>query len=472
MQRKPDRLAWGQHAVAAPQPSKRFSRRTCLTVGALTGLGLSLPAWFAAKAAAAGRGTTFGSAKTVIIIYLHGGHPQHETFDPKPEAPAEIRGEFQPIATRLPGCQFSELFPQMASIADKLTIIRSLAHGNTNHVQACLPALTGHVHGPEVRGRGDFPPSERDFPPYGAVIDHLRGLASGVPNWVQIGPLMTRSNGTVLHGQLPGFLGRRHSPLAIDQDLVPDDVTIEAVSGAEGMTTLRLEARRDLLGQIDAQQRLIERSAEARDMDAYVQKAFSLLTSGAVNRAFHLAAEPRALRDAYGRHHVGQSCLLARRLAEVGVPMINVHFCRTPRGSWDTHGNNFRQMKNVLAPVLDQAFTALVTDLDQRGMLDDVLVVAMAEFGRTPKINSKAGRDHWPFVYTAALAGAGVQPGTVYGSSDTLGAYPASNPHDPRDFAATLYHLLGVPDDTILHDLTGRPHSLVIGRKIDGILRG
>jgi hypothetical protein len=329
--------------------------------------------------------------------------------------------------------------------------------------------MTGHPHPPSVQARGDFPPSPTDFPPFGAVLNSLRRPGS-LPTWVQVGPLMRRFNGTILHGQSPGFLGPKYSPLAIDQDLLAEQVRVEAVTPDPELSISRLSDRQGLLQEIDRQRGLIDQAAEVRSLDSYQQRAFGLLSSPATSKAFDLAAEPAKMRDRYGRTQFGQSCLLARRLAEAGVPMINVHFCHTPAGSWDTHGKHFTTMKKLLCPTFDQAFAALVTDLDERGLLGRTLVWANAEFGRTPKINNNAGRDHWPWTYSIALAGGGIGQGVVYGSSDKIAAYPTSHPHDPCDLAATVYHLLGVPDDTQVHDQTTRPHHLVIGHKIDGLL--
>jgi uncharacterized protein (DUF1501 family) len=225
-----------------------------------------------------------------------------------------------------------------------------------------------------------------------------------------------------------------------------------------------------LLEHVDGQRRLIDRAAEAHQFDGYQQRAFRLLSSSSTARAFDLAGEPARVRERYGWTQFGQCCLLARRLAEAGVPMINVHYCHTPEGSCDTHSKHFVQMKQSLCPTFDQAFAALVSDLDDRGLLDRTLVLANAEFGRTPKINRAAGRDHWPWVYSLAMAGGGLGHGVVLGSSDKAAAYPTSHPHDPGDMAATVYHLLGVPAETVVTDQTGRPHHLVIGKKIDGLL--
>jgi hypothetical protein len=447
-----------------------LNRRDLLWAGGLWGLSLSLPDLLRAQASArGGRVSTFGRARSVIMLYLHGGHAQQETWDPKPEAPQPARGEFGAIATSVPGVQISELLPRSARITHKLALIRSLNHRHPDHVQASLPAMTGQHHPESDDLKDDPPPSPKDFPPFGAVLESLRP-SHQLPGWVQIGPLMRRNNGTVLHGQLPGFLGPRYSPLVIDQDLRPQDVKIQATSFGQDVSMLRLGSRRDLLGEVDAQRRWLDQAAQVHSFDAYRGRAMGLLASSATARAFNLAEEPAAIRDLYGRTHFGQCCLLGRRLAEAGVPMINVHYCRTPVGSWDTHFKHFPQMKNSLCPTFDRAFSALVDDLDQRGLLDQTLVLANAEFGRTPKVNKNGGRDHWPWVYSIALAGGGIARGAVYGASDKIAATPAARPHDPRDIAATIYHLLGVPPETIIYDQAHGPHPLVSGQKIDGLL--
>jgi hypothetical protein len=447
-----------------------MNRREVLRLGGAYGLALTLPDLLRARAAPPSSAVPgFGQAKSVIVLYLHGGHAQQETWDPKPDGPSPARGEFGAIATSVPGVRIGELLPRSSRLIHKLAVIRSMSHGNANHVQASLSAMTGHAHPPETEARGDFPPSPADFPPFGAVLSQVRPSA-GLPTWVQIGPLMRRANGTVLHGQLPGFLGLRHSPFAVDQDLLPAGVRIEATASDPHVPILRLTDRGRLLEQVEQERRRIDAAAEVATFDAFHRRAFNLLSAPATARAFDLAGEPPALRARYGRTQFGQRCLLARRLAEAGVPIINVHFCHTPAGSWDTHSQHFGQMKDLLCPVFDQAFAALVEDLDQRGLLGQTLVAATAEFGRTPRVNNSAGRDHWPFVYSIALAGGGTRPGTVLGASDGIAAYPTAHPHDPRDMAATIYHLVGVPADTIIHDQTNRPHALVVGQKIDGLL--
>lgn len=405
------------------------------------------------------------------MLFLHGGHPQQETFDPKPEGPLAVRGEFSAIDTSISGVRFSELLPKTAARMHRLAVVRSMSHENPNHVQACLPAQTGHKHPASQKRRGDFPPSLTDFPPFGAVLDSLRPPAPGrLPTWVRVGPLMRRSNGTVLHGQLPGFLGAKHSHFAVDQKLAASDVRIEALQPADELTSVRLNARRGLLQQFDAYRKLGDQSASVHNLEGYYGRAFDLLSSEKTRRAFDLASEPDRIRARYGKTEFGQRCLLARRLAEAGVPMTNVSFCHTPAGSWDTHSRNFSKMKNSLGPTLDTAVSALLDDLAERNLLDDTLLVINAEFGRTPKINKSAGRDHWPWVYSLVLAGAGVRGGTVHGASDNSAAYPIEHPHDPADMAATIYHLLGVPAETTIHDTLNRPHRLVIGRPIQPIL--
>jgi hypothetical protein len=420
------------------------------------------------RTAAAGSGT-FGRARSVILLYLHGGHAQQETWDPKPDGPAPERGEFGAIATSVPGVRVGELLPCSARIAHRLTILRSLSHGNANHVQASLTALTGHSHPPGTEARGDFPPSPNDPPPFGAVLSRLR-RPGPLPAWVQIGPLMRRNNGTVLHGQSPGFLGSRYAPLVIDQDLQAADVRVRAVATDADVPPPRLSGRRKLLAALDRQRRAMDRAAEIETFAAHQRRALHLLTGPAVARAFNLAGEPAAVRQRYGRTAFGQRCLLARRLAEAGVPVINVHYCLTPEGSWDTHNRHSAQMKDSLCPTFDTAFAGLVEDLNQRGLLGQTLVLATAEFGRTPKFNRAGGRDHWPWVYSVALAGGGTAPGRVLGASDKIAAYPTASPHHPADLAATVYHLLGIPPDTQLRDQSDRPHALLAGEPIRDLL--
>lgn len=450
--------------------SVQFTRRGVLQIGGATSFGLTLPQLLAARDNDGKGSGRFGVAKQVIILFLHGGHPQQETFDPKPDGPVETRGEFGAISTSIPGVQFSELLPKCATLADQFAVVRSMSHENTNHVQACLPAQTGHKHPASFRKMGDFPPSDTDFPPIGAVVDHLYEGSNRLPNWVRIGPLMSRNNGTTVHGQTPGFLGAKHSSFAVDQSLLSDDVKIEAVQGRTGLNDIRLSNRNNLREEFNKLSDRIKQRADSEELNDFYGRAAELLGSTKTRQAFALNEESAATRELYGSTEFGQRCLLARRLAEAGVPVVNISYCYKPGDSWDTHSRHFSRTKNQLAPDLDQAFSALIKDLDERGMADDTLVIVNAEFGRTPKINGNAGRDHWPYVYSLALFGAGVNRGAVYGASDKNAAYPQTTPIDPADMAATLYHCLGVPAETRILDSSGRPHSLIIGKPIDPIL--
>ncbi|MFN0055089.1 MAG: DUF1501 domain-containing protein [Planctomycetales bacterium] len=451
--------------------TQRSSRREALRLGGLFGLGLTLPQLLQSQTHADGDSpASFGAAKRVIMLYLHGGHPQQETFDPKPGGPSAVRGEFGAIETSVPGVQFCELFPRMAQCMDKLAVIRSMSHANANHVQAALPAQTGHAHPRSLEALGDFPPSASDFPPIGAVLDAIRPAPAHLPSWMRIGPLMRRANGTVIHGQTPGFLGERHNSFVIDQPLLPSDVRIGAITANSDLPTIRLSARRNLLAQFDRERGGMEETATTRDLDAFYQRAFSLLSAEETRRAFELHRELPGLRERYGATEFGQRCLLARRLVEAGVPMVNVSYCHTPAGSWDTHGEHFKQMRQSLAPTFDTACSTLIGDLEDRGLLAETLVVVNAEFGRTPKINSASGRDHWPWCYSLALSGGGARAGVVYGASDNSAAFPIANPHDPSDFVATIYHLLGVSPQTQIQDAIGRPYQVIVGRPIEGLL--
>src|SRR5262249_33327896 len=308
----------------------RLPRRQFLHLGGLTGTGLLLADLFRARAAATpeARGT-FGRANSVIMLYLHGGHAQQETWDPKPDGPSPEPGEFGAIATSVTGVRIGELRPRCARIMPGLAVIRSVSHGNANHVQASLSAMTGHAHPPSEESRGDFPPAPTDFPPIGAVQSALR-KPGPLPTWVQVGPLMRRANGTVLHGPLPGFLGDRHGPLVIDQDLQAPDVRIEAIAPDPELSVSRLADRQNLLKQIDGQRRLMDHTAEARSLDGYQQRAFDLVSSPDTRKAFDLAGEPAAGRDRYGRTPFGQCCLLARPPAEAGGPVLHRHYPPPP----------------------------------------------------------------------------------------------------------------------------------------------
>ncbi|MFP6766336.1 MAG: DUF1501 domain-containing protein, partial [Planctomycetaceae bacterium] len=332
MAKQPIRVAGGCAGFEQVSP---LSRRSALRLGGLCGVNLGLAGLLRHQVSAQESDGTFGKARRVIMLYLHGGHPQQETFDPKPHGPSAVKGEFGAISTSVSGVQFSELLPTCSLLMDRFSIIRSMSHNNPNHVTASLPAQTGHSHPPGTP-MTDFPPAQSDFPPVGAVLSHVRGNASSLPPWVRVGPLMRRSNGTTLHGQLPGFLGAQYDHFAVDQSLLKDSVKIQAVEPTIDLSTDRLGSRRDLLSEFDRQRKLFDREPSVQDLDEYYRRAFGLLVSPATQAAFNLSDESVAGRASYGQTEFGQRCLLARRLSEAGVPMVNVSYCHTPSGSWDT----------------------------------------------------------------------------------------------------------------------------------------
>jgi len=438
-----------------------WSRRDVLRCGGLGVLGaVAAPAL--ASAAPASR---FGRAKALILIDLYGGPAHQDIYDMKPDAPAEIRGEFNPIETNVSGIQVSEHIPRLAKIADRYTLIRSMTHTDNEHATGGYTVLTGVKH---PRPGTILPPSPDDFPPMGSVISMLKPPSRPVPGYVTIGGVMYSAGGDV-PGQTGGFAGQKFDPFDIKDDPNRAGFRVAELSLSRELPALRLDRRRSLLGQVEQAARVADRSLGAQGFNDLQSRVFDLLSSSAARQAFEVESEPAAVRDTYGRHKFGQSCLLARRLVQAGVPVVSVYW---ERGQvWDTHGNNFKDLKNNLLPPMDQGVTALLSDLHTRGMLDDTLVLVTGEFGRTPTINKDAGRDHWPGVYTALVAGGGVKGGFVYGSSDEKAAFPASDPVYPWDLAATVYHLLGIdPAATEIHDRQNRPIPVCQGEVVHGIL--
>jgi hypothetical protein len=446
-----------------------LTRRDLLTVGGLGLLGLGLPRLLSAAGTPRGRKAR---ARAVIFLHQFGGPSHHDTVDMKPDAPAEVRGEFRPIPTTVPGFQVCERLPRLARVADKLTVVRSLHHEMKNHNSAGYYSLTGHAPPTDDQRLRDT----RDlFPAYGSVVSRFAPADGGMPTFVAY-PYVIR-DGSVTPGQHASFLGKRYDPFFLGQDPNSPDFRLPELSLPAGLSPDRLENRREVLQLIDRQTELLEFSARARGIDENYGAALRMLTAPRVKKAFDLTAEPASVRDRYGRTTYGQGCLLARRLVEAGARFVTVYFAPViggDTGGWDTHGFDNKPMypilKNYLLPITDQVLPVLLDDLDDRGLLDETLVVWVGEFGRTPRINDKAGRDHWPQCYPALLAGGGVRRGFVHGSSDKNGAYPATDPVRPDDLAATMFHLLGLDPRTEVYDPLNRPLPIAAGNPIAGVL--
>lgn len=432
-----------------------ISRRGCLSLGALGIAGLSLPRWLAARESAPGG--LAPRADACILLFLDGGPSHLDMWDMKPEAPSEIRGEFQPIATSLPGYQMCELLPRLAQQAHRSTIIRSMHHSvNNAHAAAVYCALTGHDRGEQ--GGGARP---SDNPAPGSVLGKLRPPTKPVIPYVHL-PYITKegAGGPPQPGFFGGYLGRATDPLFVLRDPNAADFTIPELSLSAEIPTSRLAGREQLFASLERPERGAGANQPAQ-MSRFQERALDLLTSEDTQRAFRLQDEREAVRDRYGRNIYGQSTLLARRLIEAGTRLVTVSWAPDANATWDTHGGNFKRLRGDLLPQLDLAAASLIEDLADRGMLERTVVAILGDFGRTPKINANAGRDHWNWCYSLQLIGGGFQPGLIYGASDKIGAYPAANPLIPGDIIATLYQALGIATDTELYDNQNRPHRLV-----------
>lgn len=464
----------------------RVSRREWLRVGGVSALGLSLPQllWSSRASAAlpetaprlAGElGSTFGKAKNVIFLWLQGGPPQHETFDPKPDAPAEIRGVFKPIATNVPGIQISELLPRTARYADKLAIVRSMATRDDNHDVSGYWLLTGYPYGPGSARQI----KSSDWPYFGSIVKMLKPsdrLPALTSVWL---PDMMRLNDNVTPaGQTAGLLGKQWEPERFIGDPALPNYQIDGLKLAPDITELRVDRRHNLIQQLNAHFDDAAHNEAIAVWNAMAQQAFDLVTSRAARAAFDLRRESDKTRDRYGRYTWGQSVLIARRLIEAGVRLVHVNWARDPGDNavdnplWDTHALNADRLQDNLCPQFDPTFAALMDDLSERGLLEETLVVVIGEFGRTPKINANGGRDHWGHVFSFAMAGAGIQGGQVIGASDKQGAFPATPPFTGGDLTATIFHLLGIDPRGVFYDKERRPHPLTQGKPIAAMLAG
>jgi len=446
-------------------------RREVLQAGALGLLGMGAAGLWSGRACSAESISAglpgFGQAKRCIFLFMWGGPSQLETFDPKPAAPDEIRGEFQPISTRVPGIQISEHFRQLAELTDKLAIVRSLTHTDPAHLSSAHCTLTGHL-APTINSDA-APPSDKDSPHVGSLLARVRGSAGSMPAFVTMPWLAFHPSapGGRAPGQSAGWLGSKYDPFLVGGDPNEKDWHVPALQLMDGVTSDRLERRADILATIDRQRASIDRAAGMVEMSQHQQQALGLLASAEVRDAFDLNREPDETRDRYGRNIHGQCVLLARRLIERGVPLVSVNWHHDHRNFWDTHGNNFRRLKDDLIPPADRALSSLLVDLESRGLLAETLVVWVGEFGRRPQISKdSAGRDHWPYCYNGLLAGGGIQGGQTYGRSDAHAAHPAEDPVTPQDFSATIFHALGIGAETALHDRQGRPHLVYAGKPL------
>ena len=401
-------------------------------------------------------------------MFYYGGPSHHDTWDMKPHAPAEIRGEFASIATSVPGVRISEHLPRCAKIMDRVAVIRSAHHRMTNHNAAAVEALCGRT---PLRGDLELLSNDptTDFPCYGSALSYLsKGAAPAhVPPHVALPHVMY--NVVKLPGQTAGFLGAAYEPLQVNRDPNSPEFRVSEIELPAGVTLAELENRHALLDRVNAQM-TEPRSTGQGSMGAFYERAFNLLRSDAVRKSFDINQEDAKTRERYGRNIHGQSALLARRLVEAGVRFVSV-YDKVTNGldNWDTHVNNFGRLKDQLLPPCDMAFSALVEDLETRGLLDTTLVIMLGEFGRTPKINPQAGRDHWPNCYSVVMAGGGVRGGTLYGSSDKIGAYPDLHPVTPGDLAATIFWRFGLDPASELYDASGRPYRLATGEPIEGL---
>ena len=430
-----------------------LNRRDFFHVGSLSYLGLSLADWSLLKAA----GAANSDKKNCIFLFLVGGPSQLDTWDMKPDAPSEIRGPYRPIPTNVDGIQISEIFPRMAQHADKYSLVRSLYHN----------ATAVHDTGHQMMQTGRLFQGGLEHPNIGCVMGKLRGARGALPPHVLLPRPIGKTGGNMPHGQDAGYLGRAHDPFVLNADPSRDDFEVRDLLPPDYISSMRLERRRNLRQIVDGVVGKFEKSDDARLLDSNFHQAYTLISSREAREAFDINKEPEDLRNRYGQNKFGQSCLLARRLVERGVRFVTVNMFETVFNeiTWDIHGSApFSPIScytDLVGPMFDNAFSSLLEDLQDRGLLDDTIVVAMGEFGRTPKINPAGGRDHWPGCWTNVFAGGGIQGGRVVGESDEIGALPKDRPVTPAEVAATVYHLLGVDLETELEGPQGRPVPVV-----------
>lgn len=455
-------------------PTFHMNRRRFVQIGGVNLLSAGLLQLLAARSQATPVTPRQGKAKACIILFQVGGPYQCDTFDPKPAAPEEMRGPYRTIATNVPGIQVTEALTQTAKHADKFAIVRSVHHTIRCHNPAIYCSLVGREATDPMAVSNRTNAKRTDHPHYASVLAKLRPGVPSMPPHVII-PNLTNNGPAKSPGLLGGYLGAAYDPFVLGADPNAPDFHVEGVGLPQDIQRERFDERQTLLQTLDRQQRRLEKSGGLENMDTFYQKAFALLTSPRTKQAFELSAEPGGLRDRYGRTSQGQGTLLARRLVEAGVPFVSV-FSHTDvdKGSWDTHNNHDERCKRDLLPPADQSLSALLEDLKLRGMLDEVLVLWMGEFGRTPRrgynfsnnTNNVGGRDHWCNCYSVVLAGGGVRGGRVVGSSDFIGGYPKERPVHISDLAATIYQALGIDPRAQLYDIQGQLRFICDGNPV------
>ncbi|QGJ70038.1 DUF1501 domain-containing protein [Planctomycetales bacterium 10988] len=476
-----------------------LSRRELLRVGGSAVLGLNLAQLLELKDAQAARtnespesapsGRGFGKAKSVILLYLQGGPSHLDLWDPKENVPDNVRSVFKPISTCLPGVKFTELLPRLAQQLDKTSLIRTMSYtpnGLFNHTAAIYQMLTGYT-ADKVSPSGQLePPSPKDFPTLGSNIIHLKPPEVPMLPFVAM-PRPLQESGVINKGGTAGFLGRAYDPYYLfppgdDMDMNKlDKINVGDLELRKEVTSSRLNRRARLRDLINQGMPHVDKAVESYDLDSYYEQALGLISSGRAREAFNLKAESDKTRDDYGRNTFGQSCLLARRLIEAGTRFVEVNWPKVANSdnhSWDTHKGLSKRLKDQASPLLDNGLSALLEDLDQRGLLDETLVVAVGEFGRSPQRgvstsgnnNTDDGRDHWPYCYTAVVAGAGMKRGFVLGKSDATGSAPLNDPVHPTDLLATIYHSVGIKPETIVYNHLNQPRELVKGHVVSKLL--
>lgn len=429
----------------------RITRRNVLKVGTLLWGGMSLPDLFRSQARAASERRSVPDM-SVIQIYCGGGPSHIDMYDMKPHAPAEIRGEFQEIPTNVPGLRMSEHLPLQSQVMDRMTILRSVQHTTSSHLPAAHLILTGHPTRP--------PANDNSHPSCGSVVAAMRGSNwNGMPTYVAVPRIVAFG--------LAAYLGAARNPFTTEIDPNDDNFRVRSLKLINDLTIDRLGERTQLLQQFDGLRRDVDILGNMAGMDAFNRQAVDLITSERTARAFDIESEPTSVRERYGRTNIGQNCLLARRLVEAGVSYVT---CLSG-GGWDTHKDNFTELREITLPRYDRAIAALVSDIYERGLDKRVLVMAFGEFGRTPKVNADAGRDHWPGTMCVLLAGGGLRVGQMVGATDSQAAFPISDPCSPNDVLATMYHLMGIDPEHTFYDISNRPIPILPdGKPIRAIL--